>query len=126
MKMGSDSQQVGIEHSDFVNPTYRWRCATARQRGESVQQDPRARIELCLARLAELRIESARTAAELASRGGLTRLSPRDLSPESLRLLRKLGALKIEGAEIDRELASLHAEHRLDNSHDQPPTRPLP
>jgi hypothetical protein len=124
--MGSDSQHRVVEHWDLVNPTYRWRYARTYDRGESARQGPQARIEMCVARLAELQIESARAAAELTSKGGPTGFRTRELSPERLQLLRKLGALKIERAEIDRELAALTAARQLDKDQDQLPTRPLP
>src|SRR5262249_11958443 len=110
--MGSERKHRSLEPANFVNPAYRWRCATTGYRGEQARQEPHARIEMCVARLAELQIESALAAAELAEKGGSTELRPHELSPEHLRLLRKLGALKIEVAEIDRELASLNSTPR--------------
>ena len=127
MKMGSESQRRALEHADFVNPAYRWRCASSGDRGESARQKPHARIEMCVARLAELQIESARAAAELTKKDRSTGLRPRELTPERLRLLRKLGALEIERAEIDRELASLNATQRSHTDQAQPPAaRQLP
>ena len=124
--MRSQTQDRMVEHSDFVNPTYSWKCAATRDRGESARQEPQIRIEKCVARLAELQIESERTAAELIEKGHSTGFKTRELSPEHLQLLRKLGALKIERAEIDHELASLNASPQSHNDQAQPlPTRPI-
>ena len=75
----------------------------------------RSRLDKCVARRSELEIETIRTAAAL-SRTGSSAFEVRELPPEVRCLLRKLGALAIELAEIDREVAMLTGSRARDPS----------
>ncbi|HTR62977.1 MAG TPA: hypothetical protein VMH37_14800 [Candidatus Binataceae bacterium] len=109
MKAGSGSRELVADHPDFVIPSYGWRDPCPGSRALAVHER-RLRLEKCVARRSELELENTRTSAEL-SRTWAPALKLRELSPEMRVLLRKLGALAIELAEIDREVAMLTGSH---------------
>jgi hypothetical protein len=105
MKAGSGSRELVADPSDFVVPSYGWKERYADSRPLATHER-RSRLEKCIARRSELEMENTGTAAEL-SRAQPPGIRLGELSPEMRRLLRKLGALAIELAEIDREVAML-------------------
>ena len=105
MKAGSSTGELVVDQSDFVIPSYGWREASCNHRALA-SHERRSRLEKCIARRSELESEHTRTAAEL-SRTQPPGMRLKELSPEMRCLLRRLGALAIELAEIDREIAIL-------------------